>query len=299
MAGYAHMLKQRGWSLIELMLSLSLGLLITGSALGLLLTTLRASRDALDLARLNQDVRHLANGMQRDFLRAGYWQSMHAVVQASARCELQITDTGGGSTTIRSVLAASAAPCTAFGTPLSANMLQGRSLVISYLDGYGAAAMQSLRVDTLVDASRLMASGSAAALPSRIPAGSWTISNPFASVVQLGDCLVFGYDEDGDGLRGDQEWFGYRMDTSAHAVRGVNNAHSCNSGDWENISDERTVYVSSLSFLLPFSSLQAGAGADLRRHSTRFRLEARLRRDARVDRQIQAEVRVRNDAQAW
>ena len=291
------MLRQRGWTLIELMLSLSLGLIVTVSALGLLMTTLATSRDALDLARLNQDVRHLANSMQRDFLRAGYWQAMDAVAHASARCDLQVLDAGAGGATLRSIVAGGSAPCSAFGAPLSANLLSGRSLVISHLDAQAQPVVKNLRIETVVDANRLMVSVSPT-LP-LIPAGSWTIDNPFSTIAQTGDCLVFGYDEDGDGLRGDQEWFGYRIDTSAHAVRGVNNARSCQSGDWENISDERTVTVSALRLQLPFFALQTGAGADLRRHLAMRQMEASLKRDARSDRQLQARVRVRNDAQAW
>ena len=291
------MLRQRGWSLVELLLALSLGLLVTGSAVGLLMTTLKTSREALDWARLNQDVRHLANSMQRDFLRAAYWQPMDAIVQASARCDLQISAAGVGSVTIRSVNSAGSTPCAAFGTPISANMLLGRNLIISTLDAEGAAGMQRLRIETIVDPSRLMASGSA--LVSRVPAGSWTIDNPFSAMTRTGDCLVFGYDEDGDGLRGDQEWFGYRLDVSSHAVRGTNNARTCSSGDWENISDERTVSVASLSFLLPFSEQQAGSGMDLRRHEASLSMDVRLRRDVRINRKIEASVRVRNDVQAW
>ena len=291
------MLRQGGWTLIELMLSLSLGLIITGSALGLLMTTLATSRDALDLARLNQDVRHLANSMQRDFLRAGYWQSMDAVAHASARCDLQVVDAGAGSVTVRAIVAGGSSPCSAFGAPLSASLLTGRSLVISQLDAQAQPVVKKLRIETLIDANRLMLSGSLS-LP-LIPAGSWTVDNPFSTIAQTGDCLVFGYDEDGDGLRGDQEWFGYRIDTSAHALRGVNNARSCQSGDWENISDERTVTVSALRLQLPFSALQTGAGTDLRRNVATLQMEASLKRDARADRQLQARVRIRNDAQAW
>lgn len=291
------MLRQGGWTLIELMLSLSLGLIVTGSALGLLLTTLATSRDALELARLNQDVRHLANSMQRDFLRAGYWQAMDSVAHTSARCDLLVSDAGAGSVTVRAVVAAGASPCAAFGAPLSTSLLSGRSLVISQLDAQARPVVKSLRIETLLDANRLMLSGSLS-LP-MIPAGSWTIDNPFSTIAQVGDCLVFGYDEDGDGLRGDQEWFGYRIDTSAHAVRSANNARSCQSGDWENISDERTVTVSALKLQLAFYALQTGAGTDLRRNMATLQMEASLKRDARADRQLQARVRVRNDAQAW
>ncbi|WP_411886902.1 hypothetical protein [Hydrocarboniphaga effusa] len=291
------MLRQGGWTLIELMLSLSLGLIVTGSALALLMTTLATSRDALDLVRLNQDVRHLVNSMQRDFLRAGYWQAMDAVAHVSARCDLQILDAGAGSLTVRAIVSGDGSPCSAFGAPLSADLLPGRGLVISQLDPQGQPVVKKLRIETVVDASRLMVAGSLA-LP-LVAAGSWTIDNPFSTIAQTGDCLVFGYDEDGDGRRSDQEWFGYRLDAGAHAVRGVNNARNCQSGDWENISDERTVAVSALRLQLPFSVLQTGAGTDLRRNVATLQMEASLKRDARADRQPQARARIRNDAQAW
>jgi len=65
--------RQRGLSLIELMIGVALGLFITAGAATLFVSNLTNSRRMLVEARMDQDLRAAADLMTRDLRRAGYW----------------------------------------------------------------------------------------------------------------------------------------------------------------------------------------------------------------------------------
>ncbi|WP_288842081.1 PilW family protein [uncultured Deefgea sp.] len=64
--------KQIGFTLIEIMISLVLGLLITGGAFSYFLSTMKTSKALLSQSKLQQEIRSTASLMQRDLRRAGY-----------------------------------------------------------------------------------------------------------------------------------------------------------------------------------------------------------------------------------
>ena len=63
---------QSGFTLIEILISLALGLLIIGGAFSYFLSTLKTSKELLLQSKLQQEVRSTANLIQRDIRRAGY-----------------------------------------------------------------------------------------------------------------------------------------------------------------------------------------------------------------------------------
>jgi type IV pilus assembly protein PilW len=63
----------RGFSLVELLVGLTVGLLIAAGATAFLATTLREHRGVLLESRLMQDLRTAADLVARDLRRAGYW----------------------------------------------------------------------------------------------------------------------------------------------------------------------------------------------------------------------------------
>ncbi|HEY9199287.1 MAG TPA: prepilin-type N-terminal cleavage/methylation domain-containing protein, partial [Gammaproteobacteria bacterium] len=67
------MLKQRGFSLTELMIGSTVGLIVIAGAVQLYLVNLRATTDNLRLSRLNQELRASLDLLQNDLRRAGYW----------------------------------------------------------------------------------------------------------------------------------------------------------------------------------------------------------------------------------
>jgi type IV pilus assembly protein PilW len=64
-----------GFSLVELLVGLSVGLVIAAGATAFLATTLREQRAVLLESRLMQDLRTAADVVARDLRRAGYWAS--------------------------------------------------------------------------------------------------------------------------------------------------------------------------------------------------------------------------------
>lgn len=65
--------RQRGLSLVELMVGVALGLFLIGGAVTLFVQNLGSSRQMLLEARINQDLRAAADLIARDLRRSGYW----------------------------------------------------------------------------------------------------------------------------------------------------------------------------------------------------------------------------------
>jgi prepilin peptidase dependent protein B len=67
------MTKQHGISLIEIMISLSIGLIIVAAAIAIYITSVKGSADIARSARLNHDMDSALALMVNDIRRAGYW----------------------------------------------------------------------------------------------------------------------------------------------------------------------------------------------------------------------------------
>jgi len=75
--------KQKGFTLIEIMIALMLGLIVIGGALSIYISTIRGSTDVTNSARLNYDLDSAMQLMTNDIRRAGYWGG--ATVDSDAR----------------------------------------------------------------------------------------------------------------------------------------------------------------------------------------------------------------------
>lgn len=69
------MRQQSGFTLIELMISMTIGLIVIAAATTIVVTNMGAQRDSADMISLNQDMRAIANLMTRDIRRAGFLTS--------------------------------------------------------------------------------------------------------------------------------------------------------------------------------------------------------------------------------
>jgi len=65
--------KQKGFSLIEIMISLVLGLIVIGGALSIYISSVSSSSDTIKSSRLNYDLDMVMQIMLNDIRRAGYW----------------------------------------------------------------------------------------------------------------------------------------------------------------------------------------------------------------------------------
>jgi len=67
------MKKHSGFTLIEIMISLLIGLIIVGATLTIFISTIKGSSDTVKSARLNYDLESTMQFMVNDIRRAGYW----------------------------------------------------------------------------------------------------------------------------------------------------------------------------------------------------------------------------------
>jgi prepilin peptidase dependent protein B len=77
------MKKQTGFTLIELMIALVLGLIILSATIGIYTTTVKGSTDTINSARLNHDLESIMLLMVNDIRRAGYWGGAAVGVDSS------------------------------------------------------------------------------------------------------------------------------------------------------------------------------------------------------------------------
>ncbi|RJG51272.1 PilW family protein [Motilimonas pumila] len=74
---------QAGFSLVELMIAMVLGLLVLGMMLSLYTTSMVNNNKINSLGRLNLEVKSLVELMSRDIRRAGYWSGAGAAALSS------------------------------------------------------------------------------------------------------------------------------------------------------------------------------------------------------------------------
>jgi prepilin peptidase dependent protein B len=77
-------MRQRGFTLVEMMIGLAIGLFIVGSATGLLTARLREHKAMLVEARLMQDLRTSVDIVTRDLRRSGYWGQATVAMRAAS-----------------------------------------------------------------------------------------------------------------------------------------------------------------------------------------------------------------------
>ncbi len=80
--------RQGGFTLVETMVSLVIGLLVVAAAIGLLVNRIREHRALLVESRLLQDLRTSADLVMRDLRRAGYWGDAVAGIRHTAAGEV-------------------------------------------------------------------------------------------------------------------------------------------------------------------------------------------------------------------
>ncbi len=83
--------RERGMSIVELLVGVAVGLIVVTGAIKLMVDTLGSNRRMLLETRVNQDLRAAADLIARDIRRAGYWQNATSGV---------FSTTGSGTVTV-------------------------------------------------------------------------------------------------------------------------------------------------------------------------------------------------------
>jgi type IV pilus assembly protein PilW len=91
------MKKQTGYTLIEIMIALLLGLIVVGAAVSIYIATVSSSSSIIKLTRLNHDLDAVMSLMINDIKRAGYWGGANVAADSrfnpftAATTKIQIT----------------------------------------------------------------------------------------------------------------------------------------------------------------------------------------------------------------
>lgn len=70
--------RQKGLTLVELIIGLAVGLLVISGAISIYVSSIRASNDTLRGSKLNQEITALLSVITNDVRRAGYWTNIAA-----------------------------------------------------------------------------------------------------------------------------------------------------------------------------------------------------------------------------
>ncbi|HEX4870841.1 MAG TPA: prepilin-type N-terminal cleavage/methylation domain-containing protein [Nevskiaceae bacterium] len=289
--------RQQGLSLIELMIALVAGLLVIGAGVSMMTSTFGSNATTLKATRMNQDLRGVLNALSYDLARAGSWSVAGDVVLMSTNTDLVFSNDSGTVEATAYVRGGTSTKAT-FVAPLGDTVLEGRTLVVVAPNAAGTATRYNLTIEDVSDDRTLtLVIPSGVTLPTQtIRAGSWTVMNPFEPITLTGgNCILFSYDLDEDGVRDDNERFGYRLDGTEGAIEASTTATSCTAGAaWENFSDERLIAVTAFSIA---QATTATATTNLLQSQVReynLSLSGRLRSDTSSQRTLQNTVQVRN-----
>ncbi len=96
MSNVTHIIKygqtQQGFSLVELMISMTVGLIAIGGMISIFAISVKSNTESLQQVRLNQELRAIMDVMTRDIRRMGYWSNADG---AKANPFMQIATNAG------------------------------------------------------------------------------------------------------------------------------------------------------------------------------------------------------------
>ena len=205
-----------GFSLVELLVSIAVGLVIMAGVTNIYVNTIRSNSDTLKMTRLNQELRSVMAFMTRDIRRAGYWGKAKDSV------------TG----------------------PASSN------------------------------------------------SNPFTLSAPSEFAGQLSNsCLMYTYDYNQNGTldNDNDERHGFRLKANAVQVVTSNSSATCNTGTWENITDDDGIQITNLTFTAVDTSVGITTPSVLTVRNITIKLTGQLTTDTTVQRTLSDTVRIAND----
>lgn len=286
-------LSQLGFGLVELMVGLLVGMIVVGAATSILSSTLISSNDNIKMARLDQELRQVMTMVARDLRRATSWDGAVDVARISLADPLTL-DAVSGTVHVTS----SKGNLDSIGLKAKGGTLvfyNGTTLYTGAITNYTAGG-------EIYDVTILNAWPASTAVLDGVPKGSWTILGPQPSITKSGNCILFAYDTDANGVispTGPMEFFGYRhINTGSELVVKIKdeNTADCSSSTagWSNLTDEGTVDITAFTITeKPATVTNYGFNVQVREY--RIEITGKLKSDTSVERTLTETIRVRND----
>jgi len=292
--------RQHGFSLIEMLVSITIGMIVLSGAIYMTVAGMRAKTDSMRSARLNQGLRNVLLMVSQDIQRAGAWDTAQDVLRVSLDTGLKLSGTAAGSVTIT--------PSTAGKdfSLINANIVN-QGLLYIHQDGATATAYRA--TITAAGTNSLTATLASAFPTTDIPEGGWTVLPPTRGVDvrdatdnsavvagNPGTCIVMRYDLDKDGLISSGENMGYRYNAANGTVDVRKSQVACNGAatSWEGVTDGAEIQVTNFQVTEDRTLVVNGPLMNVVRTYT-ISVTGRLVRDNTVTRTLSARVKVRND----
>lgn len=261
---------QAGLSLIELMIAMTVGLIITAGVLQVFVSTLGGSRELLSQARLENDLNSMLHWMSNDIRRAGYWGAEGFEADWGNGDRNPFTENVDNVVGIPGISIGETASSAASG-------LTDSCALYSYnLDG-NKGDVEAI-VDGDSDDARI----------------GYCASCGFATA-PFNDAAIYDYDN--------MEMFGYRLQNGEVQMRtGPVNGEStftCETGSWAALSDIEVINVTGLSFDLvngTVNTITASDGTELfvETMQVEIQLTAELASDSSVRKTLTTSVKLGN-----
>lgn len=295
--------KQKGMTLIELMISIVIGLIVTATMVAIFSTTSSTNNKTLRITHLDQDLRALMNAVTRETRRAGYWAGVEQVANFAGQNRLEISGTPTGTVNI----------------DFSGGTVSLSDALASAVDGL------VLKVIGYVSTTTPMAALISAATPTsftvKIPsgkvspeqstwetntvaAGDWMIVSPLFATINvsttpatgIGDCIKFGYDRNDDSRQDTPgEEFGFRHNSAANTLEIRQNGASCAASGWIALNDNDEIRITGFNVSASTTNVGSTGSLSLDLVDIDFTLTGQLTDDANVSRTITQRVKVRNE----
>jgi prepilin-type N-terminal cleavage/methylation domain-containing protein len=303
-----HFSRQNGLTLIELMISIALGLVVLSSLVFLIGSSMSSNAQQLKTTRLNQELRALMHLMVRDLRRAGGFAHAAEAIGFSTNHSLTLSAISGNGITIKASSDADFDSWVNAGVIIKAAHYDIQTGVVtnSCLQVTGRISDKELQGNNVACPGD---SGSPPPvnpfLSSAISANAWIFMNPFGTgtnvitdtdpptnivedaVLASYGCIMVGYDADKDGVADSDENYGFRRngnDLQAWQSGDV----GCNSGTWQNVSDEDAINITDF-------TITKLSEADAPLLELRISLAGELKNSPDVSRTIVEVVKLRND----
>lgn len=293
------MKKQHGLTLIELMISIALGLLVLTALVFLLASTMRTNTQTLRSTHLNQELRSIMQLMSKDLKRSGYAAGAENISLCSSASSIEL---GGTSGTVSFVLDAGNKACDNF--PIAVGYLLMNITNVGGVVTTSCASFATVSPFTVTNTACPGAGSAVNFTATTLPAGEWTIVNPFTSITAQDvasdadandDCVLFTYDADDDGLiNAATERYGFRLNAVDGTIETGTAVTSCTAGTWESLNDDSNVEITNFD-IEAISTTNAAATVNVCVREINLLIDGRLRTDNSVTRKVQEVVKVRND----